>query len=94
MLLIVTLDLSPEMEAELRQSINHNDIENVRQLLAEALVPTVENLFQEVTESAEDEEWEIVADQLINELAASLSADMPPLSNHAVSRASIYEDHL
>ena len=39
------------------------------------------------------EEFEAVADELADELAAHLDPNTPPLSDYAVSRAGIYEDH-
>lgn len=93
MTLTVTLDLTPEMEAELRRSLYRYDTEQVRQLLAEALIPTVEELMQQVPRPVADEEWDTVADQLINEVAATLPPESQPLSDAAVSRAGIYEDH-
>jgi hypothetical protein len=41
----------------------------------------------------EDVAFEATADQLADELAKSAGSDMPKLSDYAVSRASIYEDH-
>ncbi|MCZ7571624.1 MAG: hypothetical protein M5U01_24000 [Ardenticatenaceae bacterium] len=93
MTLTVTLDLTPEMEAELRRSLYRHDTAQVRQLLAEALIPTVKELMQQVPAPVADEEWDTVAAQLINEVAANLPPESQPLSDAAVSRAGIYEDH-
>jgi len=40
-----------------------------------------------------DEEFEALADELANEGAASIAPHAPLLSDYAVSRAGIYEDH-
>jgi antitoxin ParD1/3/4 len=94
MTLTVTIDLSPETEAELRKSIAHRDTERVRQVLAEALTPTVEALLQQPAALLQnDEEWDALADELINRFASAAPADAPLLSDYAVSRAGIYEEH-
>ncbi len=49
--------------------------------------------FQQASERPIDDEFEIVADQLADEFTAYVGANAPVLSDYAVSRASIYEDH-
>ncbi len=49
--------------------------------------------FQQASEQSIDDEFETVADQLADEFAACVGANAPVLSDYAVSRASIYEDH-
>jgi antitoxin ParD1/3/4 len=94
MTLTVTLDLSPEVEAELRDSIAHHDTERIRQLLTNALTPTVEALLQQPRGSVPDDtEWDMLADQLVDLVARTLPADAPVLSEYAASRAGIYEEH-
>ncbi|MGA7954711.1 MAG: hypothetical protein WCA07_14455 [Gloeobacterales cyanobacterium] len=45
------------------------------------------------TYQIEDSAFEATADQLADELARSAGSNVPKLSDYAVSRASIYEDH-
>ena len=89
----ITLDLSPDIEVRLRESAAHGDADAVRRLLVEALTPTVEALLQEPSTELTDAEFEAVADHLADELTASLGPNVPSLSDYAVSRAGIYEDH-
>ncbi|HEY9794889.1 MAG TPA: hypothetical protein V6D30_04540 [Leptolyngbyaceae cyanobacterium] len=49
--------------------------------------------LQQESEQSIDNEFEAVADQLADEFAACVGANAPVLSDYAVSRASIYEDH-
>jgi len=49
--------------------------------------------FQQTYEQTNVDEFEAVADQLADELAACIGLNAPLLSNDAVSRAGIYEDH-
>jgi len=49
--------------------------------------------FQHVSEQPNDDEFEAVADQLADEFAACVGPNVPVLSDYAVSRAGIYEDH-
>lgn len=94
MTLSVTIDLSAETEAELRRSIEHGDSERVRQVLAAALMPTVEALLQQPgTPTQSDEQWDDLADELVQTFASAAPVDAPGLSDCAVSRASIYENH-
>jgi antitoxin ParD1/3/4 len=45
------------------------------------------------TNSLSDDEFETVADLLADEFAACVKSPAPVLSDYAVSRAGIYEDH-
>ncbi|WP_199249021.1 hypothetical protein [[Phormidium] sp. ETS-05] len=59
-------------------------------------VAVTENLFMGETRPQPietDSEFEVVADHLADELAACLGANVLPLSDDAVSRAGIYEEH-
>ncbi|MBD2412172.1 hypothetical protein FACHB389_07410 [Nostoc calcicola FACHB-389] len=40
-----------------------------------------------------DEQFEVVADQLVEEFVMCIGANLPVLSDYAVTRESIYEDH-
>ncbi len=84
-MMTITLELSPEVEAKLRESIVCHDAEAMRQLLAEAFAPTVEALLQQASEQLDEDEFEAVADQLADELAACVGSNAPVLSDYAVS---------
>ncbi len=89
----ITLELSPELEIRLRESIVHRDAEAVFRLLVEVLTPTVETLLRESPAELSEAEFEAAADQLADELAANLGAHVPSLPDSAISREGIYEDH-
>jgi antitoxin ParD1/3/4 len=89
----ITLELSPDIEVQLRESVAHGNADAVRRLLVELLTPTVEALLQEKPVEITDTEFEAVADQLADELTVSLGSNVLSLSDYAVSRAGIYEDH-
>jgi antitoxin ParD1/3/4 len=89
----ITLELSPDIEGRLRESVAHGDAEAVRHLLVEVLTPTVEALLQEMPTELTEAEFEAAADQLADELMVDLGPDTPSLSDYAVSREGIYEDH-
>lgn len=95
-MIVVTLELSSELEAKLRQSVERRDPGSMRQLLAEAIAPTVEALLRQATDRGieNDDEFEAASSELAEELAAYLGPDAPVLSDYAVSRAGIYEGHL
>jgi hypothetical protein len=89
----ITLELPPDVETRLRESAARYDVEAVRLLLVEAFTPTVDALLQELPDALTDTEFESVADQLADELTACRGPNAPVLSDDAVSRAGIYEDH-
>ncbi len=90
----ITLNLSPEVEAKCRERIASGDAIALQQLLAEAFAPTVEALLQNSPNPIEQEdEFEAIANQLADELTASLGPDIPTLTDYAVSRAGIYQEH-
>lgn len=89
----ITLELPPEVQAALQTKIARRDAESVRQILANALAPTVEALLRQPTHQMSDNEFEAVADMLADEWAARVKPNTPKLSEYAVSRAGIYEDH-
>lgn len=101
MTLPVTLTLSPEAEAKLRESLARKDGESARQVLAEAVAPTVENLLSHpVVEEREpkspdelnDEEFEALADQLVIEMDRLIPPGTPPLSDYALSQEGFNTD--
>jgi adenosyl cobinamide kinase/adenosyl cobinamide phosphate guanylyltransferase len=94
MTLTVTLSLSPEEEAELRDSIAHQDTERVREVLTNVLTPMIEALLKQPHAPMQHEaQWDTLADQLIDMFTTALPADTPVLSPYATSRAGIYEEH-
>lgn len=93
MTLTITLDLSPEVEAKLQEKIAQRDSEGVRRLLADALTPIVENLLRQITEELSEDDFELLMEQLADDWASYMKPGTPVLSDYAVSRASIYEDH-
>lgn len=92
MTLTVTLDLPPDVEAELRTSIVQRHAARVRQMLADALMPTVEALLQD-TPVYEPSEWDALADQLVDTVTTATPTGLPVLSADATSRAGVYEEH-
>lgn len=93
MTLTVTLSLAPDVEAELRDSIAHKDTERIRQMLTDALTPTIEALLHEPATLSDDEEWEGLVEQLLDTVATADPASLPVLSEYATTRAGIYEEH-
>ena len=89
----ITLELSPAAEVRLRESVAQRDAAAVRRLLVEVLTPTVETLLQEMPAELTEAEFEATADQLADTLTAGLGPNAPSLSDYAVSRKGIYEDH-
>jgi antitoxin ParD1/3/4 len=89
----ITLELTPDVEEKLRESAARRDVEAIRCLLAELLTPTVELLLKKTLPDTDDTDFEALADQLADQLVALQVPDAPPLSDYAVSREGIYEEH-
>lgn len=92
-MMTITLNLSPEQEAQLRSLIARQDAVSIRNLLAEAVAPTVEALLSQPSEELSIDEFDAILDQLADEMASYFGPNPPVLSDYAVSRAGIYEDH-
>ena len=78
----ITLDLPPEQEQSVRQQA-----ERAGQDVTAFLTQYVS--FAKVPPPLSQEEWETMLD----ELGETAPPDAPLLSDYAVSRAGIYEDH-
>lgn len=91
----ITIEIPHDIEMQIRKHAARGNVDAVRHLLIEALGPTVEALIRCHTSSQlSDDEFEALADQLADEFMAYVGPDCPPLSDYAVSREGLYEDHL
>lgn len=95
MTVTVTVELTPIQEKKLRTGLALQDEESVRQLLLDAIEPTIVDLFKEAetTETKGEAEWNQLSVLLTEELAARLPSDFQELSDYAVSREGIYAEH-
>jgi hypothetical protein len=84
----ITLKLTAEQEHRLRVGAAQQDAQTVREILLQAVDPTVEGLLR----SAPQQPNEPTLSVLLDKIAAELR-DAPALSDEAVSRAGIYADH-
>ena len=89
------LELRPEFAAEAQRSLDAvqagaptTPIQEVAERLGMPLPDGNDN-----TQLSPDE-FEALADQLADEFMKYVDPDCPPLSDYAVSRAGLYEDHL
>lgn len=89
----ISFDLTFEMESQLRDSIARGDMESVHSILAEALIPTVVALMRGSDSELTEVEFEFIAAQLFDKFIAYTGQNPPSLSDYAVSREGIYEDH-
>lgn len=96
----VALRLNAEQLFRLREGLAHQNLETVREALASAVEPTAVSLLAEEAEAAEVrrpltlEDFDRLADELADAFAKSAPSGYQPLSDYALSREGIYEDHL
>jgi len=97
--MIITLELPPEVETKLRDTAARHDAGAVRRLLTEAMEhvvdSTVEALLHDPLHGSRrgddgltDMEFEALADEVM-----TLAPPLPALSDSAICREAIYEDH-
>lgn len=89
----ILLALPPELEARLQERIAHQDARGLRALLNEAIDPIVEALLHTAPPPLDTPTFQQRADALLRTMAEQLDPTVPPLSDYAVSREGIYEDH-
>lgn len=94
-LVTITVHIPDKIEMQIREHVSLHRIDIVRNLLWEAVRPTIEMLINYATPSnLSDNEFEDIADQLADEFTAYFNPAIAPLSDYAVSREGIYADHL
>ena len=89
----ITVYITPDIEKQVQENISLGDTDAVRRLLVEALEPTVDALMNNKSQLSA-EEFEIMLDRLAEKFMEYVGPDVPPLSDYALSREGIYEDHL
>ena len=89
--MIVTIDLSTELVAEVRERIREGDTEAMRRLIADAATPAVETMLRQppvrYANGLTAEEIKRMSEELWNKGAAR-----PTLSEEAFTRESFYEE--
>jgi hypothetical protein len=88
---MVTLLLSPEKESELRTSVALDDRQRAKEILVEAIGPTLDALLEERKKTPKDFDA-IVAelDRIMDK--AFEGRERPQLPDEALTRAGIYHD--
>lgn len=91
----MTLDIPHDLEVKIREHAARGDADAVHRLLVEALDPVVASLIRSHANSKpSQDDFELFADQLADEFMAYVPPDATPLSDDAVSRQGLYEEHL
>ena len=88
----ITVQISRDIETQIRENASLGNTETGRRLLLDALVPTVEAIIKPNPQLSVDE-LNALADEMGDKFMEFVGPDCPPLSDHAVSREGIYEDH-
>ena len=88
----ITVQIPPEIETQIRENASLGNTDVVFRLLLDALVPTVEALVKPNPRLSVDE-LNALAGEMSDKFMKFVGPDCPPLSDYAVSREGIYEDH-
>ena len=92
--MVITIQVNPEIESQLRASAARGDSEAVRQLLLDAITPTVEAILREPPpEQLTVEEFDRLTDELLDEVNEYYRGNIPSLPDEAITREGIYGDH-
>ena len=93
--MVIPLHVPAHLESQFRQSAALGDAETMRRVLSEAIDLNIEAILHEGQgEELTLDEFERLADELAEGIAEERGSQARPLSEHAVSRESLYEDHL
>jgi antitoxin ParD1/3/4 len=92
----ITLQIPRDIEMKINEKVSRGDTNAIRLLLLDALIPTIVEAWKNKSTPLKlsYDEFEALADQLEDEFMAFVGPNCPPLSDYAVSREGIYEDHL
>jgi hypothetical protein len=88
---MVTLILPPERETEFRTSLALDDRHRAKEILVEAIEPTLDALLKD---DPKDKDFATIVAELDRITAEIFGPDGPPqLPDEALTRAGIYRDH-
>ena len=89
----ITLDLSPAAEKQIEESIAQHDAQKLQRLLTEAIPSTVDRLINRPRQRLTVGEFQEFIKRLTTRVETTLHGQSLYLSDYAMSRESIYEDH-
>jgi hypothetical protein len=89
---MVTLLLPPEKESELRKSVAQDDRKRAKEILVEAIDPTLDAMLTKQTKEPID--FDAIIAELDRITADAFGLEGPPqLPDEALTRAGIYQNH-
>lgn len=93
--MVIPLHVPADLENQFRQSAARGDAATMRRVLSEAIDLNIDAILREVREEElAVEEFERLADELADGIAEDRGIQARTLSEYAVSREGLYEDHL
>lgn len=92
--MVITIQVNPEIESQLRARAARGDFEGARQLLLDAISPTIEAILREPPpEQLSVEEFDRLTDELQDDVSEYFGGNVPDLPDEAITREGIYGDH-
>lgn len=91
----ITVEIPHDVEKQIQENVARGDIKAVRRLLQETVFPAVEAsiMSRAAPPTVSNEEFEALANKLVNTFMEMVDPNCPPLSDYAVSREGIYAGH-
>lgn len=91
--MVLAIELTPEQEERFRLGVAQRDESQVRDVLAVAVEDYLQSLLRFTPPELTEQEWDNLADELIELVETGRQDAAQPLSDFAVSREGIYADH-
>jgi len=92
--MVITVQLSPEVEEQLRAAVARGDLAAFGRLLVDTVGPEVRSQLQEPeSPQLSVEEMDRLFDEIDAEMDAHFGGNVPVLPDEAITREGIYGDH-
>ncbi|MDL1898866.1 iron-containing alcohol dehydrogenase [Anaerolineae bacterium CFX7] len=91
--MVLAIELTPEQEERFRLGVAQRDESQVRDVLVVAMEDYMQSLLRFAPLKLTEQEWDHLADELVELVETGRQDSAQPLSDFALSREGIYADH-